>query len=295
MRRSYVYPGQHRSFRFGNGQSRTAESYIELPQLLNGKEIRLGIHTLDVPEVPVLISIQTLRKLGAVINFVGNYVVFEAVNSNIQIPLVQSPSGHLLLDLTQDWMSTGIASGQDSKSASRAYMEPQQVQQLFSCQTQENREGQKGPEDDRHCEGNDQNQDRSDPDNTTLTPASGSSMRLPSFLTLTSFACATLATHGVVQGEGLSTCAREFPINDGRAQSESQSKELQQTEGQEFHAGTLQRAVRLRPSGGTRPQGLEDTGVPVLGSPRANATGPWQPERLQRSWQVGGMQQINAG
>ena len=290
----YVYPGQHRSFRFGNGQSRTAESYIELPQLLNGKGIRLGIHTLDVPEVPVLISIQTLRKLGAVINFVGNYVVFEAVNSNIQIPLVQSPSGHLLLDLTQDWMSTGIASGQDSKSASRAYMEPQQVQQLFSCQTQENREGQKGPEDDRHCEGNDQNQDRSDPDNTTLTPASGSSMRLPSFLTLTSFACATLATHGVVQGEGLSTCAREFPINGGRAQSESQSKELQQTEGQEFHAGTLQRAVRLRPSGGTRPQGLEDTGVPVLGSPRANATGPWQPERLQRSWQVGGMQQMPA-
>ena len=53
--------------------------------------------------VPILLSITTLRKLGAVIDFHCRTIIFKHVDPGITIPLTESRSGHLLLDLTRDW------------------------------------------------------------------------------------------------------------------------------------------------------------------------------------------------
>ena len=76
---------------------------MELPQVLAGSDVKLGVHTLDAPGVPFLISVGTLQKLKAVIDVDAGYVCFKAVAADHWIPLVRGPNGHLLLDLTEDW------------------------------------------------------------------------------------------------------------------------------------------------------------------------------------------------
>ncbi|CAJ1460173.1 unnamed protein product [Effrenium voratum] len=59
-----------KSFRFGNGQTQSAASYLLLPQKLNGVDFLLGVYTLDhVGRVPLLLSVKTLQRLGAVVDF----------------------------------------------------------------------------------------------------------------------------------------------------------------------------------------------------------------------------------
>ena len=105
-----VFPEAKRSFRFGNAQQETATSYVEVPQTLAGRPVSLGVFALDVPRIPILLSIRTLRKLGAEINFQRRTIVFQAVDPGVTIGVQESASGHLLLDLVHDWMRTPGAS-----------------------------------------------------------------------------------------------------------------------------------------------------------------------------------------
>ena len=72
-----VYPDCRRKFRFGNGEVAESLSYIEIPQRLDGKLIYLGIHTMDTSNVPILLSIKTLKKLGAIIDIGRRLVIFQ--------------------------------------------------------------------------------------------------------------------------------------------------------------------------------------------------------------------------
>ena len=103
-----VYPGCQRQFRFGNGQVSSSLSYIEIPQRLDGKLIHLGVHTIDADGVPILLSVKTLKKLGAIIDVARRLVIFQSVNARVAARLQESPSGHLLLDLCSDWMSGAV-------------------------------------------------------------------------------------------------------------------------------------------------------------------------------------------
>ncbi|OLP76628.1 hypothetical protein AK812_SmicGene43412 [Symbiodinium microadriaticum] len=105
-----VFSEAKRSFRFGNAQQETATSYVEVPQTLAGRPVSLGVFALDVPRIPILLSIRTLRKLGAEINFQRRTIVFQAVDPGVTVGLQESASGHLLLDLVHDWMRTPGAS-----------------------------------------------------------------------------------------------------------------------------------------------------------------------------------------
>ena len=89
------------SFALENGQQKSAVSYVELPQAVNHREVYLGVFTLDVRSVPILLSIKTLKRLGAVIDFEHRRICFRRVDSQMYIPLTESRSGHLLLDLDQ--------------------------------------------------------------------------------------------------------------------------------------------------------------------------------------------------
>ena len=105
-----VFPEAKKSFRFGNAQQETATSYVEVPQTLGGRAVSLGVFALDVPRIPILLSIRTLKKLGAEINFQRKTIVFKAVDPGVVIGLQESASGHLLLDLVHDWLRTPSSS-----------------------------------------------------------------------------------------------------------------------------------------------------------------------------------------
>ena len=95
-------------FKFGNGEHAFASSYVLLEQVLGDTRVRLGMYTLDVVGVPILLGMKTLKRLKAVIDFSRCMVVFAAVDPGLAIGLRRSRSGHLLLNLTQDWLSQGI-------------------------------------------------------------------------------------------------------------------------------------------------------------------------------------------
>lgn len=53
-----VDPKRVKRFKFGNAQERWAESYLLLPQTIQGTATSLGVYTLDVPNVPILLGIK---------------------------------------------------------------------------------------------------------------------------------------------------------------------------------------------------------------------------------------------
>ena len=94
---------RQKRFRFGNAQEMNAESYLLLPQRVNGVETSLGVYTLDVPGVPILLGVKTMEKLGAVISVAEKTLEFTKVFPGTKIKLVQGKNKHLLLDLCSDW------------------------------------------------------------------------------------------------------------------------------------------------------------------------------------------------
>lgn len=111
-----VDPKRVKRFKFGNAEERVAESFMLLPQSVQGKPTSLGIYTLDVPNVPILLGIKTMSKLGAVVNLADNTLTFTKLFPGTAIPLIRSHNGHLLLDLCKDW---------DQSYESNTYLGPQ--------------------------------------------------------------------------------------------------------------------------------------------------------------------------
>eukprot|EP00439_Symbiodinium_sp_Y106_P029803 s3418_g3.t1 len=87
-----VYPDCRRKFRFGNGEVAESLSYIEIPQRLDGKLIYLGIHTMDTSNVPILLSIKTLKKLGAIIDIGRRLVIFQFFKPLIRLSQIRCVS-----------------------------------------------------------------------------------------------------------------------------------------------------------------------------------------------------------
>eukprot|EP00435_Cladocopium_sp_Y103_P024092 s1073_g5.t2 len=102
-----VYSGWSgkKPFRFGNGAVQFSSSYITIPQRLGDQLVHLGMYTIDAEKVPILVGIKTLTKLGSVIDVSGRWMVLSNVSPEVKIPLARSKAGHLLVNLTQDWLT----------------------------------------------------------------------------------------------------------------------------------------------------------------------------------------------
>ena len=68
----------------------------------------LKVHALDQGSAPILVSVATLRKLGAIIDFRTDEAVFTAVNDRTLVKLKRSTTGHQLIPLTQDFLESGM-------------------------------------------------------------------------------------------------------------------------------------------------------------------------------------------
>ena len=92
------------TFGFGNSSQNQCISTAQLKIKANGKPGTLQIHALNQGQGPILISIDTLRKLKAVIDFSEDLMVLRALDDSKMIPLERSAAGHQLLPLTEDLM-----------------------------------------------------------------------------------------------------------------------------------------------------------------------------------------------
>ena len=90
-----------KEFRFGNGLTQVSESYVLIPQT---HRFSLSVFTLDAPRVPVLIGVRTLDRLKVILDLQRSLIIMCAVDPMMAVPLIRSTSGHLLLDLRDDWM-----------------------------------------------------------------------------------------------------------------------------------------------------------------------------------------------
>jgi hypothetical protein len=94
-------------FRFGNGQTQTSESFVLIPQTMGTYQIFVGAFTLDAPGVPLLLGIRSLSKLGAILDCSRSVMVLKSVDATLMIPLKKSHTGHLLIDLCDNWLEGG--------------------------------------------------------------------------------------------------------------------------------------------------------------------------------------------
>ena len=82
----HVVHGFSKNFRFGNGETGYSEFYVVLMQSRGEQIIALRIYTLQASNVPILLGIKSLRKLGAVLDCEKGILVLKAVNHELLIP-----------------------------------------------------------------------------------------------------------------------------------------------------------------------------------------------------------------
>ena len=97
-----VDPQNTPTFGFGNSSRDTCLSTAQLSISAGNQPGVLQVHTLDKGTGPILVSISTLRQLGAVIDFEANLAVFRKLDAKKIVPLRQSASGHQMVSLTDD-------------------------------------------------------------------------------------------------------------------------------------------------------------------------------------------------
>ena len=93
------------TFGFGNSSKDQCVSTAVFSIQADQREGSLTVHALDRGDGPILFSIEALRKLGAVIDFAEDLLVFRNLNDRKVIQLERSSTGHQLLPLAQDWYS----------------------------------------------------------------------------------------------------------------------------------------------------------------------------------------------
>lgn len=94
-------------FGFGNSQKAKCLSTCIMKIPNQNQPMNLQVHVVDEGQAPVLLSVDTLRKLGAVIDFTKDQAVFSKVAPDVVVQLERSQTGHQLLPLSEDFCSQG--------------------------------------------------------------------------------------------------------------------------------------------------------------------------------------------
>ena len=96
------------TFGFGNSeQSRCiSTAYLKVPK--DQDHLQLRVHIIGEGTAPVLLSIESLRRLGAIIDYKNNLAVFTSLDAARLVRLHQSQAGHQLLSLGEDLFKSSV-------------------------------------------------------------------------------------------------------------------------------------------------------------------------------------------
>lgn len=101
-----VHPGERPSFKFGNNGKTTCLSTATLAVPLGGQVGQMKVAVHDIPGQPVLLSISSLRALGAVIDFDKDEMIMKRVDPQAIVQLERASNGRQVFPLTEDCWST---------------------------------------------------------------------------------------------------------------------------------------------------------------------------------------------
>ena len=90
------------TYTFGNGESAKVDGRATFEVEVAGSPGTIDFHGIDAKGVPMLLSAQSLRKMGAVINFENGQAKFLKLHPEKIVQLEKSSTGHWLLDLSED-------------------------------------------------------------------------------------------------------------------------------------------------------------------------------------------------
>ena len=107
------------SFRFGNNGKTTCLSTAQLSVPLHGADSTMRVHVHEVPNQPVLLSIASLRKLGAVIDFNEDNMILKAVDPFPVIKLERTSSGHQVFPLTETCTERALVGKTPSRACAK--------------------------------------------------------------------------------------------------------------------------------------------------------------------------------
>ena len=98
-------------FGLGNSSKNQCASTADLQAPMAGRLGTMKVHALDEGSAPILLSIHSLRRLGAVIDFEHDLAVFRHVDPRKMIRLERSSAGHQLMPLTDDIYTQAVDLG----------------------------------------------------------------------------------------------------------------------------------------------------------------------------------------
>ena len=96
------------TFRFGNGQRKTCISTAKLRMGLGQKSGSMEVHVHESSNQPILMSVKSLKALGAVIDFSTGEAILKHVDSKKVIMFEEEANGHLTMDLTQNLLKNAV-------------------------------------------------------------------------------------------------------------------------------------------------------------------------------------------
>ena len=111
------------TFSFANSTEDRCLSTARLGVSANGAPGEISVHTLEKGQSPILFSIETLRRLGALIDFSSDHVVFRSLDPRRIVKLGRSRTWHQLLSLTNDWLGNEHLAEADVPGLA-AYLKP---------------------------------------------------------------------------------------------------------------------------------------------------------------------------
>lgn len=95
-------------FGFGNSQRSRCMSTCTMQLPSEDHNMNLKIHVLEAGNAPVLLSVSSLRSMGAIIDYSRDEAVFTKIDPNVLVKLEQSAAGHQLLPLAEDFLRAGV-------------------------------------------------------------------------------------------------------------------------------------------------------------------------------------------
>ncbi|CAE7868746.1 RE1 [Symbiodinium sp. KB8] len=120
------------TFGFGNGSTNRCTATVQLAIRADEKPGSLTVHCLDQGTGPLLLSVDTLRRLKAVIDFESDLVCFRALDAKRLVPVERSQTGHQLLPMTEDLFENSLI----AKSAVTSFRDLVQIKITNQAQGQ---------------------------------------------------------------------------------------------------------------------------------------------------------------
>ena len=99
-----IDPDNRPTFGFADSESAKCSSTVMMQLPVAEQKMRLRVHALDKGSVPVLLSIDTLKRMRAIVDYGSDEVVFAGINPQKCVKLQTTSTGHQILPLTKDFM-----------------------------------------------------------------------------------------------------------------------------------------------------------------------------------------------